>query len=380
MLRIRLPSVGRRRVSASADIVVGLGWGDESKGATVDALVAHTQAKRVVRFNGGQQAAHNVIANGVHHTFANFGSGTISGVPTWISHYCTIDPIAIWNEKSALLKLGFKPVLNVDSKALVTTALHVLANHIRETHRGENNHGTTGTGFGETIAYSLENGQAMRVEDLKDYSTVAMKLMDIRDFYVNEGLFDGKHTNLQNSKMRSLAGVMTTYAKHFNIVKTEQLLEAINDGHTIFEGAQGFMLDENFGFAPHTTWSTTTPSNARELLRAAGVQDVRAIGAIRSYATRHGAGPLPHDGELDFEPEECHNSSENMQGLFRTAPHDPEMIEWAIDTTMVDALAVSHLDVFDGFQTNHGLFPLDTFGKPVVMKAWGPAREDRLVI
>ena len=86
MLEQRLSSEGLRQ-EPSADIVVGLGWGDEGKGATVDALVAFTKADRVVRFNGGQQAAHNVIANGVHHTFASFGSGSLAGVPTYVSKY-----------------------------------------------------------------------------------------------------------------------------------------------------------------------------------------------------------------------------------------------------------------------------------------------------
>ena len=86
------------RSEPSADIVVGLGWGDEGKGATVDALVASKPTQRVVRFNGGQQAEHNVIANGIHHTFSSIGSGAFSNVPTFISKYCTVDPIALENE------------------------------------------------------------------------------------------------------------------------------------------------------------------------------------------------------------------------------------------------------------------------------------------
>lgn len=86
MLERRWSSEDRRQ-EASADIVVGLGWGDEGKGATVDALVASNQ-QRVVRFNGGQQAAHNVIADGIHHTFSSIGSGAFSNVPTFISRFC----------------------------------------------------------------------------------------------------------------------------------------------------------------------------------------------------------------------------------------------------------------------------------------------------
>jgi len=370
-------------VQPSADIVVGLGWGDEGKGATVDALVAHSNADRVVRFNGGQQAAHNVIAKGIHHTFASYGSGTMSGVPTWISSYCTINPVNIFNEKSALIKKGFNPVLNVDGKALVTTALHVLVNVIREEARGKDNHGTTGNGFGETIDYSLRFPElALRAEDFKlGFSAVYPKMLALRDFYINDGMIIPDHPNLKDSKMQSLVWSMLPMFNHFNVVTTVDLFEELRHGHTVFEGAQGFVLDENFGFNPYTTWSTTTPSNARAILREAGVTDVHTTGCLRSYATRHGAGPLPHEGEIGFTPDEPHNTTESsMAGEFRIAPHDVETIQWAIDMTDVDSLAVGHLDVFDGFMTHDGLFPLDTFGKPIRLKAWGPAREDRMVM
>ena len=84
------------------DIVVGLGWGDEGKGATVDALVAARGVGNTLRFNGGHQAAHNVIADGVHHTFSTFGSGCLAGAASWIGPRCTIDPLAAVNEQRAL--------------------------------------------------------------------------------------------------------------------------------------------------------------------------------------------------------------------------------------------------------------------------------------
>jgi adenylosuccinate synthase len=69
--------------------------------------------------------------------------------------------------------------------------------------------------------------------------------------------------------------------------------------HIIFEGAQGFFLDENFGTAPHNTWSTTTPKNALALCKRFGIprSEVTIYGCMRTYATRHGAGPLPYEGD-----------------------------------------------------------------------------------
>lgn len=365
-----MSSAGRRPLEPSADIVVGLGWGDEGKGATVDALAAANRPNRVVRFNGGQQAAHNVIANGVHHTFSSYGSGVFSDVDTWISRFCTVDPLAIAEERIALRKKNLFPLLFVDEEAPVTTAIHIAANISRDS---VNNHGTTGTGFGETVYYSLHH-DALRVKHLRNLDTILDYIVALNNFYQERGLV----RQLTFGEQLTIATELQMASSNFNKVRSEHLTEALQSGYTVFEGAQGFVLDENFGFSPHTTWSTTTPANARKLLREAGVENVRTIGCLRTYATRHGNGPLPHEGKLPFRPEEPHNADDNTQGLFRVAPHDPDIIEWAVDTTGVDALSISHLDVFDKMQTSCGMMSLEELPKPVLMEAYGPRREDRI--
>lgn len=368
-------------VEPSADIIVGLGWGDEGKGATVDALAAAHPTQRVVRFNGGQQAAHNVMVSDRHHTFSNFGSATLSGVETWWSHYCTLDPFAIAVEKRALQALGINPLLMVDGEALVTTSLHVLANLRREAARGSERHGTTGTGFGETIGYSLDHPAiAIRAKHLFSADSITDRLHHLRDTYVTQGLVGAGEPGVGDRALADLVDHLRSAARAgFDVVTTDDLLDELRTGHTIFEGAQGFVLDENFGFNPHTTWSTTTPSNARALLRTAGVERVRAIGCLRTYATRHGAGPLPGEGLLPFNPPEPHNSDDSAAGSFRTALHEPPILRWAINVTGVDALAVSHLDVFPCLQTTEGDLEIDALGLPVAVEAYGPKREDRIL-
>ena len=365
MLEQRLSSEGLRQ-EPSADIVVGLGWGDEGKGATVDALVAFTKADRVVRFNGGQQAAHNVIANGVHHTFASFGSGSLAGAPTYVSKYCTVDPIAIVNEWFALRDKCVNPKLYVDTECLVTTEIHIAANLTRNS---ATNHGTTGTGFGETVYYALEH-DALRVKHLSSIDAIMEHLVDLRDFYFGLGLIQW----IPNLYDRAVDLYKSLFC--FTRVSSDDLTAELQTGHTVFEGAQGFVLDENFGFNPHTTWSTTTPANARKLLRDAGVDNVRAIGCLRTYATRHGNGPLPLEGSLPMMPEELHNGSHGVQGAFRVAPHDMDIVNWAIDMTGVDSLAVSYYDVFNGLYTSAGI--VEELFKPIIIKANGPRREDRI--
>src|SRR3954467_7607322 len=88
-------------------IVVDLGYGDAGKGTVVDWLCTQGPVQAVVRFNGGGQAAHNVVLpDGRHHTFAQFGSGTLRGVPTHLSRFVVVDPLALTAEAAHLGELG----------------------------------------------------------------------------------------------------------------------------------------------------------------------------------------------------------------------------------------------------------------------------------
>ncbi|WP_164545163.1 adenylosuccinate synthetase [Antribacter gilvus] len=360
---------------ATADVVVGLGFGDEGKGAAVDALVAASGADRVVRFNGGQQAAHNVVVGGRHHTFASFGSGSFSGAPTWVAGYCTVEPTAAAAERAALVRLGLAPVLYVDGGCLVTTAAHVAANHAREAGRGAARHGSTGTGFGETVAFALAlPDDAPRAADLARPAEHVAKAVAVAETLVADGVLDP--TWASTDRAAAAARSQCEAAAAFTLVDRDRLLDELRTGHTVFEGAQGFWLDESFGFQPHTTWSTTTPANAGELARSAGIERVRTVGCTRTYATRHGAGPLPGEGALPSRPAEPHNGDDTFAGVFRTGAIDADLLRAAVDQTMADVLAVSHADVFDGFVTTGGRLPLDAFG-PVALVGRGPAREDR---
>ena len=126
-------------------IVADLGYGDAGKGTVVDWLCSHGGAEpvhTVVRFNGGAQAAHNVVApDGRHHTFAQFGSGTFTpGVRTHLSRFMLVDPAALAAEAAHLGSLGIRDALDrltVDRDALLTTPYHRAANQARERARGD---------------------------------------------------------------------------------------------------------------------------------------------------------------------------------------------------------------------------------------------------
>src|ERR1700683_294605 len=171
-------------------IVCGLGFGDEGKGAVTDYLCSQDSADpahAVVRFNGGAQAAHNVVtADGRHHTFAQFGSGSSTpGVRTHLSRFMLVDPLALAAESAHLASVGVGDALgrlSIDRDALLTTPYHRAANRAREKARGQDRHGSCGMGIGETARYALENpGDAPRAADCSAPRTLARQLARLRD-------------------------------------------------------------------------------------------------------------------------------------------------------------------------------------------------------
>ncbi len=332
-----------------ADIIVGLGFGDEGKGTMVDYLCASTGADLVVRYNGGSQAAHNVVTeNGVHHCFQQFGAGSlVPGVKTLLSRLMMVDPIALAEEAAILSpKLGHHALENhyIDARAPIITPFHVTANRVRETIRGENRHGSCGKGIGE-LGSDLVNhpDQVIRAGDLTNPRLVAEKLHAIQDRQRFE-----KTSIISAHAPSELSKAYFEMAQHLNIKQSEWCDALIRNSACVFEGAQGVLLDEDFGFHPFTTWSKTTADNAYKLLSEAGFQgSTRTIGVIRSYGTRHGPGPFPaEDAEWQRQHHKEHNDHGEYQGAFRTGWFDFLMLRYALSclSRKPDCLAITHLD------------------------------------
>lgn len=332
--------------------VIGLGFGDETKGSFVDYLCSVDEPLAVVRFNGGAQAAHNVITNdGMHHTFSQFGSGTLRGIPTVLSRFMMLNPLSLAMEAHALLnKTGADPYMRlyVSENALVTTPLHILLNQAREDARGANRHGSVGMGVGETMNFALKFPElAIYVRDLRDYSTLWRKLEIMRRWAAADEGFP----LIEAEPSQAAARALMNAAEPVNIVTDEFISQVLRSGNVVFEGAQGILLDQDYGFHPHTTWSKTTANNLLELLRDAGQSEdqVRITGVLRTYHTRHGAGPMPSefaDPEAQRERfPEPHNAAGKYQGGWRLGRLDLPLLKYALGTTRVDELGISHLDV-----------------------------------
>ncbi|MGX6605484.1 adenylosuccinate synthetase [Micromonosporaceae bacterium Da 78-11] len=309
--------------------VVDLGYGDAGKGTVVDALCAEGHVTAVLRFNGGAQAAHNVVTeSGRHHTFAQFGSGTLRGVPTHLTRFVVVDPLALAAEAAALGNPFH--LLTVDGDALLATPWHRAANRRREQGRGSDRHGSCGLGVGETMAYASEHPEAPRVSDALSRPLLRRRLAALES-----------HCGvLAEAPLDDVVDAFLAFGRTVTVVDPDHTGRLVAEGPCVFEGAQGVLLDEWRGWHPHTTWSTTTFDNV-----AALCPSFVRLGVVRTYTTRHGAGPFVTESPgLDLP--EAHNGLGDWQGAFRVGHFDAVAHRYAVEVAGgVDALAVTHLDV-----------------------------------
>lgn len=353
-----------------ASIVVDLGFGDGGKGSIVDSLsrLDPTIPKTIVRFNGGCQAAHNVITpEGKHHVFSQFGSGSfVKNVRTHLSRFMIIDPFAMVNEARSfqdLTDMNLYSRLTVDRDALVVTPLHKVANRLRELQRGEDKHGSCGLGIGEAVSDSLK-GLAVRAKDLRNIKVLREKIRDIHS--LKKGLF-GKEFVVIDQYIDKLTEEIVDVSRFFPIVSGDYLEKLAEKTNLIFEGAQGVLIDEWYGFHPYTTWSTCTFKNALTLLGEMDYQgEVIKIGVIRSYMVRHGPGPFPSE-ERELKrilPQEKHNGDHPWQGEFRLGWFDIPLAKYSLEVCGgVDFLALNHLDYYRKLR-----FICESYNKKIVPK------------
>lgn len=339
-----------------ATVVVDLGFGDAGKGTIVDFLTRRAERPPVIiRFNGGAQAAHNVITPaGQHHTFSQFGSGSyMHGTMTFLSRFMLVDPLTLVNEAVHLTQTGsLTPYLHlvVDGQAKIVTPYHKAVNRARERARGDDRHGSCGMGIGETMAlHESSPDLTMYVADLRDIDATRRKLVRLRDWCQQQHRDMGDDFDEDNAgSVYDFTKRMMSVAGRFRIVEGIEFLKRVATTRgLIFEAAQGVLIDEWYGFHPYTTWSTTTFKNAMTLLSEISyAQPTQRLGVLRAYMVRHGPGPFPTEN-ADFTAllPELHNGFGTWQGAFRVGNFDAVLARYAIEACGgVDALAITHLD------------------------------------
>jgi adenylosuccinate synthase len=317
-----------------AQVVIGLGFGDEGKGRVVSYLSSQgSPSKLVVRFNGGHQAGHTVISEGRRHVFSSFGSGTLQRLPTYISRFCTVYPKALLNELELLAKMGLKPRVYIDPLAMITTPFDVDIN------RADNSgHGTCGVGFGATIERN-EKFFHLYAQDLLYPSALNAKLIGMAAHYKPwRGIHKADH----------VADFIQDVDEFLQFVDIVPHTEIPYDD-IIFEGAQGILLDMDFGFFPNVTRSNTTSKNAQILAEEMGVDRLDMYYVTRSYQTRHGHGFMTNEGEhkiLKPNGRET-NVTNDWQGKFRLGMLDVDLLSYALacEATVNNPNSENHLVV-----------------------------------
>lgn len=354
-------------------VVVGLGYGDEGKGAAVDHLAAtRGDTVAVVRFSGGAQAAHNVRHGPRHHTFHQFGSATLLDVGTILRAPTIVDPLLLAVEADDLAGIGVRDPLalvSADARCLVSTPIHAALNRAREILRGDARHGSTGLGIGETVAFDLavrsraRRGDvignfvspsdaprlpALTVGDLRDEARTR-RALDALAGYAEPLLARAGHADAAHAPVEAIAKVLVGVGRELTVLDSADaaLSSMLADGTVIFEGSQGILLDEWHGFHPHTTWASITPRALVAELEALGHRPY-VLGLTRCYATRHGAGPMPTQDDL-LVLDEPDNREGRYQGAWRTGHLDLPALRYAAAVAgRIDGVAVSHLDQLEG--------------------------------
>ncbi len=356
-----------------AIILADPGFGDAGKGTITDFLSGQLAAHTVVRYNGGPQAAHNVVtAAGQHHTFSQFGSGTLHpGTRTFLSRFMLINPLNMLKEERHLQMLGITDAwqrMTIDRRALVITPFQRAANRLREVARSANRHGSCGEGIGECMSDSLYNANAVLCAgDLQDRVTIRKKLCLLRDIKHDElsalwhHLPDREEVKQEQAIffdpncIEDCTDIYHYFSERVEIVdETYMKFLLAQSGTLLFEGAQGVLLDENYGFAPYTTWSTTTFANAEALVQEQDYTgEIIKLGILRAYATRHGAGPFPtEDQALTRIAPDPHNSWNDWQQTFRVGHFDLIATRYALEVAgRPDYLAITNIDRLGTFPT-----------------------------
>ena len=278
----------------SIDLLLGLQWGDEGKGKIVDVLTSGY--KIIARFQGGPNAGHTLVFNGKKHVLHTIPSGIFhENKINIIGNGVVIDPVILRNELKNLDAEGidYKKSLLISRKAHLILPTHRLLDAASEKSKGKNKIGSTLKGIGP--AYMDKTGRnGFRVGDLESknwkekYSELKSKHKRLIDYY-NVNL-DYNFDDLEKEFFESIKNL-----KDLNFIDSEEYIQQEqNKGNSILaEGAQGSLLDIDFGTYPFVTSSNTTAAGACTGLGVSPNSIKEVFGIFKAYTTRVGSGPFP---------------------------------------------------------------------------------------
>lgn len=347
------------------DILLGLQWGDEGKGKVVDVLTPRYDA--VARFQGGPNAGHTLEFDGKKYVLRSIPSGVFQhGQINIIGNGVVLDPILFRNEAEELAKSGvdLRKVLRLSRKAHLIMPTHRLLDAANENAKGKSKIGTTGKGIGPTYTdKTSRNG--LRLGDTQE--NFEEKYAAARDRHLSQLRMMGWDTSsLPALEAEWLDAVK--YLQTYEIVDSEFLVnDLINEGKKVLcEGAQGTMLDVDFGSYPFVTSSNTIAAGACTGLGVAPNKIGDVYGIFKAYCTRVGAGPFPTElfDETGKKIRDIGHEYGAVTGRERRCGWiDLVALRYAVMINGVTKLIMMKSDVLDGFDEIKACTAYDIDGK-----------------
>ncbi len=338
---------------AKVDVLLGLQWGDEGKGKVVDVLTPNYDI--IARFQGGPNAGHTLEFEGSKYVLRSIPSGIFQGGKiNIIGNGVVIAPDLFMDEVLQLEKSGqeLKTRLYISKKAHLIMPTHRLLDAALEMAKGKNKVGTTGKGIGPTYTDKISRN-GLRVGDIFEDFDKKYALLKNRHF---EQLRSLNYTQLDITEVEKkwLEGI--EFMKNFNIVDSEHVInKAIKEGKTVLcEGAQGTMLDVDFGSYPFVTSSSTISAGALLGLGVGPKSIGEVYGIMKAYCTRVGSGPFPTElfNETGKKLREIGHEFGAVTGRERRCGWiDLVALRYAIMINGVTRLIMMKSDVLDGFDT-----------------------------
>ena len=336
-----------------ADILLGLQWGDEGKGKIVDVLTRNYDV--VARFQGGPNAGHTLEFNGIKHVLHTIPSGIFHPKAiNIVGNGVVIDPVVFMREIDKLVPFGvsFADCLRISRKAHLILPTHRLLDAASEAAKGKNKIGSTLKGIGPS--YMDKTGRnGLRVGDIElpDFSE---RYQALKDKHLQ--MLDGAAPafNLDEAEAEWHAAIARL--QELPLADTDILIqEAYRAGKRILaEGAQGTMLDIDFGTYPFVTSSTTTAAGACTGLGLAPNRIGEVIGIFKAYCTRVGSGPFPTelDDELGEKIRQIGREFGSTTGRpRRTGWLDLVALKYAVEVNGVTQLMMMKADVLSGLDS-----------------------------
>ena len=335
------------------DVLLGLQWGDEGKGKVVDVLTPRYDV--VARFQGGPNAGHTLEFAGQKYVLRSIPSGIFQGDKiNIIGNGVVLDPALFKAEAEALEASGhpLKERLHISKKAHLILPTHRLLDAAYEAAKGDAKVGTTGKGIGPTYTDKISRN-GLRVGDILHNFKAKYEAAKARHIEILKSLNYGPY-DLEGMEQAWLEGI--EYLKQFHLVDSEhEVNRLLDEGKSVLcEGAQGTMLDIDFGSYPFVTSSNTICAGACTGLGVAPNKIGEVYGIFKAYCTRVGAGPFPTELFDETGEKMCalgHEFGAVTGRKRRCGWIDLVALKYAVMVDGVTKLIMMKSDVLDTFDT-----------------------------